>query len=130
MSLIVRGTGVSEGETLPHLVLNNDLAPTFADIANVDAPDFVDGRSLLPLLDDDPTTEEDWRQRFLIEAVAERGAVQRPPFVDESEVTPLVSGTPAKKRAPHSFRPSGVERVVGPSLAQGAQDGAIPLRRV
>src|SRR5215216_5775766 len=44
--LIVRGPGVPEGETLPHMVLNNDLAPTFADLAGAEPPSFVDGRSL------------------------------------------------------------------------------------
>ena len=92
--LIVRGPGVPEGETLPQMVLNNDLAPTFADLAGVDPPDFVDGRSLGPLLDGTPTPEPDWRQRFLVEAVAERGAVPRPPFVNESQVAPLVTGDP------------------------------------
>jgi arylsulfatase A-like enzyme len=92
--LLVRGPGVPEGETLTHMVLNNDLAPTFADLADVPPPDFVDGRSLEPLLDDTPLPEGDWRQRFLVEAVAERGGVPRPPFVDESEVTPLVTGDP------------------------------------
>ena len=92
--LVVRGPGVPEGERLPHVVLNNDLAPTFADLAGVDAPGFVDGRSLEPLLDGTPAPEEDWRQRFLVEAVAERGATPRPPFLNESEVTPLVTGDP------------------------------------
>ena len=92
--LIVRGPGVPEGEKLPHMVLNNDLAPTIADLANTEPPDFVDGRSLAPLLDGTPTPEKDWRQRFLVEAVAERGAVPRPPFVDESRVVPLVTGDP------------------------------------
>ncbi len=92
--LVVRGPGVAEGERLPHMVLNNDLAPTFADLAGVAPPDFVDGRSLAPLLDETPTPEEDWRQRFLVEAVAERGGVPRPPFVDESRVVPLVTGDP------------------------------------
>jgi arylsulfatase A-like enzyme len=95
--LVVRGPGVPEGEELEHLVLNNDLAPTFADLAGVDAPKFVDGRSLTPLLDGDPTREEDWRQRFLVEAVAERGAAPRPPYINESEVAPLVSGDPLPK---------------------------------
>jgi N-acetylglucosamine-6-sulfatase len=106
--LIVRGPGVPEGKTLPHTVLNNDLAPTFADLAGVDPPDFVDGRSLKPLLDETPVSEEDWRQRFLVEAVAERGPVPRPPFVDESEVTPLVSGDPL----PRDWRRTSSARAV------------------
>ncbi|WP_228282187.1 sulfatase family protein [Rubrobacter tropicus] len=92
--LMVRGPGVPEGKKLPHMVLNNDLAPTFTDLAGVDPPDFVDGRSLAPLLDETPTPEEDWRQRFLVEAVAERGNVPRPPFVDESQVAPALTGDP------------------------------------
>jgi len=92
--LIVRGPGVPEGRTLHHMVLNNDLAPTFMDLAGAKAPSLVDGRSLAPLLEDDPPPPEDWRRRFLIEAVAERGASPHPPFVDESEVTPLLTGDP------------------------------------
>ena len=92
--LMVRGPGVPEGKKLPHMVLNNDIAPTFADLAGAKTPDFVDGRSLVPLLDDTPTPERGWRQKFLVEAVAERGAVPRPPFVDESRVVPLVTGDP------------------------------------
>ncbi len=92
--LMVRGPGVPEGKTLPHMVLNNDLAPTFADLAGVDPPKFVDGRSLVPLLDGTPASGDDWRQRFLIEAVAERDSVPRPPFVNESQVRPLLTGDP------------------------------------
>jgi N-acetylglucosamine-6-sulfatase len=92
--LVVRGPGVPEGGRLPHMVLNNDLAPTFADLAGADAPGFVDGRSLAPLLDATPTPEEDWRQRFLEEGVAERDSVPRPPFVAESQVRPLITGDP------------------------------------
>src|SRR3712207_4240225 len=43
--LIVRGPGVPEGRELEHLALNNDLAPTFADLSGVTPPDFVDARS-------------------------------------------------------------------------------------
>jgi N-acetylglucosamine-6-sulfatase len=91
--LVVRGPGVPEGRTLRHVVLTNDLAPTFADLAGVEAPPFVDGRSLQPLLEDEPTPLEDWRKRFLIEGVAERGDVSTP-LVDESEVTPVLTGDP------------------------------------
>jgi N-acetylglucosamine-6-sulfatase len=92
--LIVRGPGVPEGKTLDHMVLNNDLAPTFADLAKAKTPDLVDGRSLKPLLTDEPTSLEDWRRRFLIEAVDERGGVPIPPFLNESEVTPILTGDP------------------------------------
>jgi arylsulfatase A-like enzyme len=92
--LIVRGPGVPEGETLHHMVLNNDLAPTFADLAGAETPSFVDGRSIEPLLTDEPTPLEDWRKRFVIESVAERSRVPHPPFITESTVVPLLTGDP------------------------------------
>jgi N-acetylglucosamine-6-sulfatase len=73
--LIVRGPGVPEGRKLEHLVLNNDLAPTFADLAGVEVPSFVDGRSLVPLLADDPPPPQDWRQAFLVESIAESAEI-------------------------------------------------------
>ncbi len=53
----------SSPRTDPNLVLNIDLAPTFAALAGVPAPG-AEGRSLLPLLAD-PSTP--WRTDFLIE---------------------------------------------------------------
>ena len=46
------------------MVMNSDLAPTFAEIAGIAPPDFVDGRSFLPLFADEG---EPWRESFLIE---------------------------------------------------------------
>ena len=46
----MRGPGVPAGQRSTQMVLNNDLAPTFAAIAGVQPPSFVDGRSFLPLL--------------------------------------------------------------------------------
>jgi N-acetylglucosamine-6-sulfatase len=46
-----------------HLVLNIDLAPTFAEAGGLE-PTPVDGRSLVPMLD---APEADWRKAFLIE---------------------------------------------------------------
>jgi arylsulfatase A-like enzyme len=64
---IVRGPGVPAGRTLDHMVLNNDIAPTFAQLGGVSAPSFVDGRSLVPLLGSAAPPLSDWRDQFLVE---------------------------------------------------------------
>ena len=56
------------------MVGNIDLAPTFAEIAAVETPDFVDGRSFLPLLED---PDQPWRQSFPDRAAPARGAIGR-----------------------------------------------------
>jgi N-acetylglucosamine-6-sulfatase len=63
--LAVRGPGIPEGESVDQMVLNNDFAPTIAELAGVSASEFVDGRSLVPLLSG--TQREAWRSAFLIE---------------------------------------------------------------
>ncbi|MBK9092889.1 MAG: sulfatase [Anaerolineae bacterium] len=65
--LFVIGPGVPAGASRAHLTLNTDLAPTFAALAGVVPPAFVEGRSLLPLLASDPPAVEDWRACVLIE---------------------------------------------------------------
>lgn len=63
--LIVRGPGVPQNAQVDLLVANIDLAPTFAEIAEAETPEFVDGRSLVPLLVMN-TPVETWRQKLLI----------------------------------------------------------------
>ncbi len=63
--LIIRGPGVLRDKTRRRLVGNDDLAPTFADLAGVKAPRFVDGRSLVPMLG--ARIPSDWRRNFLID---------------------------------------------------------------
>jgi arylsulfatase A-like enzyme len=64
--LLVRGPGITAGRTVDQLAGEVDLAPTWAELAGVRAPDFVDGRSLVPLLWDGPPPSA-WRQVFLLE---------------------------------------------------------------
>jgi arylsulfatase A-like enzyme len=49
------------------MVLNIDLAATFADLAKIPAPEFVDGRSLRPLFGSNPPSIDNWRALVLVE---------------------------------------------------------------
>lgn len=62
---VVRGPGVPENVSRSPFVLNNDLAPTFAEIAGAETPDFVDGRSIVPTFASN--TPAGWRTAFAIE---------------------------------------------------------------
>lgn len=57
--LLVRGPGIRAGSTPEAFVANIDLAPTFLDLAGLPIPDFMQGRSLVPLLRGEPPA--DWR---------------------------------------------------------------------
>ena len=63
--LMVRGPGVPVGAVRNQLVLNNDFAPTIADLAGANVPAFVDGKSFAPLLTSFPPPS--WRNAFLEE---------------------------------------------------------------
>jgi arylsulfatase A-like enzyme len=66
--LVVRGPGVPAGRTLDYFTLNIDLAPTLVEMARAQAPaDFIDGRSLYPLLGANPLPSTSWRSDFLVE---------------------------------------------------------------
>jgi N-acetylglucosamine-6-sulfatase len=62
--LAIRGPAIAKGRKVSGMVLNIDLAPTFAAWAGTKPPDFVDGRSLMPLLED-PSVP--WRRSFLVQ---------------------------------------------------------------
>jgi len=63
--LLVRGPGVTAGSTVDNLVLNTDLASTFAELGGLDGFE-ADGRSLAPLMrGEEPLS---WRSAILLEA--------------------------------------------------------------
>jgi arylsulfatase A-like enzyme len=49
--LIMRGPGFPKGMVTDALVSHVDIYPTICDVVGVDTPDFVQGQSLLPLVD-------------------------------------------------------------------------------
>jgi len=63
--LVVRGPGVPKGVHLDYIAGNVDYASTWAELAGIQPPDFVDGRSLLPLLRPNPPAH--WRQCYLLQ---------------------------------------------------------------
>jgi N-acetylglucosamine-6-sulfatase len=62
--LLVRGPGIAAGSTTKKLVLNTDYLPTFTELAGAPTPLYVDGRSLVPVLDGSAPA---WRSAILIE---------------------------------------------------------------
>lgn len=101
--LVVRGPGVPAGQLRDELSVNIDLAPTFAELAGADIPDFVDGRSLVPLLGASASPVEGWRQAFLLEhgfpgdSAPSAGADEDD---DDAEVVEPAPATTAPRRAP------------------------------
>jgi arylsulfatase A-like enzyme len=71
--LVMRGPGVPAGRRLKPIVLNIDLAPTFAQIAGVKPPDYVDGRSFMPLFEN---PSRPWRQSFMVGRLQLQGLEQ------------------------------------------------------
>lgn len=95
--LIVRGPDVPADKSLEQMVLNNDLAPTFMDLAGGEPPAFLDGRSLEPLLggssDSANSAIEEWRKGFLVEAAPELiGEAESPSTNDDNFPSTSLTG--------------------------------------
>jgi arylsulfatase A-like enzyme len=74
--LFVRGPGVAAGTVVSgYLTANVDLAPTLAELAGVDVPHFVEGRSLAPFLRGEPPSPAAWRQALLLEQYSDEGLI-------------------------------------------------------
>jgi N-acetylglucosamine-6-sulfatase len=62
--MVVRGPGVGHDAKDERLVSGVDLMPTFLELAGATTPEYVDGRSLVPLLSG---TKPPWRNSLLLE---------------------------------------------------------------
>jgi arylsulfatase A-like enzyme len=76
--LYIAGPGVAGPRNVDAMVLNNDLAPTIAELAGVPPQSPVDGRSLVPLFGG--ARPADWRKRFLVEHWTSGDAVDVPSY--------------------------------------------------
>jgi arylsulfatase A-like enzyme len=119
VTMIVRGPGVPAGKTLEHLSGNVDLAPTWAELAGAKAADFVDGRSLVPLLRANAPALAQWRQLFGIE--------NGPDKLDEN-----VSATPAPDTDPGLIEPNDEDEDDAAALPAARQriQAVPPLRGI
>lgn len=59
------GPGIEAGTHIEELAGNIDIASTIAELVGAEIPDSVDGRSLVPLLFNEPVDE--WRQAYLLQ---------------------------------------------------------------
>ncbi|MFI0819433.1 sulfatase [Streptomyces sp. NPDC021098] len=84
--LMATGPGVPAGEKVSQLAENVDLNPTFLELAGLEPPSTVDGRSLAGLMRGRP--EDDWRQAVLVEH--HRAASKK----DDPDAAPEDSGNP------------------------------------
>ncbi|KAK0090345.1 hypothetical protein PV325_001119 [Microctonus aethiopoides] len=72
---LIRGPGIAPGSVVDDIVLNIDMAPTFLDIAGVETPHQMDGRSFKKLFLTNKhgrRTKFKWPDTFLIESSGRR----------------------------------------------------------
>ncbi|NJL51826.1 MAG: sulfatase [Hydrococcus sp. SU_1_0] len=67
LPLYVRGPNVPGGKIVDQIASNVDLAPTFAELAGVKPPNFIDGRSLVSLFRRHSPVSRGWRQVLLLQ---------------------------------------------------------------
>ncbi len=79
MPLLIRGPNIEAGAVTEKLVANTDYLPTFTDLAGTHTPEYVDGRSLRPVLEGG--SEVTWRSMVLLERRLEaKSEYSGPPF--------------------------------------------------
>jgi len=82
MPFLIRWPGVvAPGTRSEALIQNIDYAPTFLELAGVSVPEAIQGRSLVPVLQDAGRAPADWR-RAIYYAYYENAAVHNVPLHD------------------------------------------------
>jgi N-acetylglucosamine-6-sulfatase len=73
MPFVIRWPGVVKaGSRSEAMIQNIDYAPTFLHIAGAPVPDAIQGRSLMPVLEQSPLTPLDWRDALYYAYYGER----------------------------------------------------------
>jgi len=117
LPLIVRGPGITHGATAAELVGNIDLAPTWADLAGATAPQFVDGRSLQPILRAKEGKSLKWRQAYLVEHwTVGKGNASPPPETTTKGGEKPIASTEKSAGGGEPIASSGPPQAAGASL--------------
>ena len=64
--LLMQGPNLNDGGVIEDIVSMIDVAPTILDAAGISAPEVMDGRSMMPLVNKDPA-RENWREEAYIQ---------------------------------------------------------------
>jgi N-acetylglucosamine-6-sulfatase len=123
--MIVRGPGIEPGSSVGRLTANIDIAPTLADLAHTTTPSFVDGRSLVPLLDGSGASAvPPWREALLFEQ-RDMGDSGSPPFtgVLTSEYSYTVYETGERELYDLEADPYELQNLAGSDAVSGVEDG-------
>ncbi len=73
--LLIRYPVLIQTASVSHrFVLNVDLAPTFLELAGIEVPAVIQGKSLMPLFGDPEGKSVDWRNHFVAEYFMEKSS--------------------------------------------------------
>ena len=64
---LVRGPDIQANTIVTRMAANIDIAPTILELAGIEPVDFLDGRSLMPLLQPEIEPDLEWRKALVIE---------------------------------------------------------------
>lgn len=75
----LKGPGIEPAQTSSAITSTIDIVPTVLELTGVQAPDYIDGRSLLPVLNNGGVIPPQWRDQVLIEYWSPHGGPNQAP---------------------------------------------------